>query len=84
VTSSVDNFGEVFNEVANRINIARDTNGRGINVYSIMATTSTRKTYVHYFKREGSLQELRSLSKPVVGLALGTAMDKGLILVMRD
>ncbi|MCW6158994.1 MAG: serine hydrolase [Thermoplasmatales archaeon] len=80
VISSKDNFGEVFDEVVNRFSVMKDSNGRAVNVYSIMATTSKGETFEHYFRGKGSLQELRSLSKPIVGLALGIAIEKGLII----
>ncbi len=73
-------FREVFTEVARELTSARDRNGNILDIHSIMAASSSGETYEYFFKERGTLCELRSLSKTVIGLTIGIAMEKGLYL----
>ncbi|MCL6003129.1 MAG: beta-lactamase family protein [Candidatus Thermoplasmatota archaeon] len=71
-------FGQVFAEVIRNFNEMEDKNGNNLRMNSIMATSSTGDTFEHYFTEKRTISQLRSVSKPVVALALGTAIEKGL------
>ncbi|MDG6922013.1 MAG: serine hydrolase [Nitrososphaerota archaeon] len=71
-------FGQVFEEVIRNFNEMEDKNGNNLRMNSIMATSSTGDTYEHYFTETRTINQLRSVSKPIVALALGTAIERGL------
>lgn len=73
-----DRFGQAFEEVIRNFNEMKDKRGNNLRMISIMATSSTGDTYAHYFTEKRTISQLRSVSKPIVALALGIAIEEGL------
>lgn len=69
----------IFQSVVNEFKSAIDKNGQRLKMDSIIISQGER-IFSHYFTSESVMNDLRSLSKPTLCLALGIAMEKGLIL----
>lgn len=69
----------LFQAVVNKFKTAVDKNGQYLNMDSVIISQGER-TFSHYFTSESTMNDLRSLSKPTLCLALGIAMEKGLML----
>ncbi|MBK9043196.1 MAG: serine hydrolase [Saprospiraceae bacterium] len=69
----------IFESVVKKMQKARDKEGNSLNMDSIMISQGA-DVFKHKFKNEEALNDLRSISKPIIGLSLGIAMDEGLTL----
>ena len=78
MSEKVGNFKEVFEEVIRNFIETKDKNGNNLSMDSIIVTSSEGETLEHYFNGNKTINDLRSASKPIIGLALGTALEKGL------
>jgi CubicO group peptidase (beta-lactamase class C family) len=67
----------IFDSVVKKLQEARDKEGNLLNMDSIMISQGT-DVFKHKFKNEDTLNDLRSISKPIIGLALGIAIENGL------
>lgn len=76
-TSGVRVDKTLFEVVVNALESATDKNGKRLNMDSIIISQD-EQTFAHYFTSEGAMNDLRSLSKPILCLALGIAINKGL------
>jgi len=66
-----------FNSVVKKLEEIRDKNGSLLNMDSIIISQND-SVYKHYFKNEKVLNDLRSISKPIISMALGIAIENGL------
>ena len=67
----------IFESVVKKLVEAKDKEGNSLNMDSIMISQGA-DVFKHKFKTEDTLNDLRSISKPIIGLALGIAMEEGL------
>jgi CubicO group peptidase (beta-lactamase class C family) len=65
-----------FNGVIDELETLRDKNGNHLDMTSIIVSDTSNK-YSHYFKEKEAI-DIRSIAKPIVCLALGVAIEKGL------
>lgn len=74
----------VFNSVVKKLETAKDIEGNLLNMDSIIVSEGgyffrdKYTTYKHNFKSGNGLNEIRSISKPIVSMAVGIAIDNGL------
>lgn len=66
-----------FKSVIKKMETVKDKDGNNLNMDSIIVSQAGR-SYQHYFKSEYKMNELRSISKPIVGITIGIAIDRGL------
>jgi len=66
-----------FQSVIKKMETVKDKDGNNLNMDSIIVSQAG-KSYKHYFKSEYKMNELRSISKPIVGITIGIAIDRGL------
>ena len=66
-----------FNYLVDRLCRERDNEGNYLNLKSLMITQGST-TYRHDFQKENALNYLWSLSKPIIGITLGIALENGL------
>lgn len=67
----------IFQSVVRKFQETKDKDGNFLNMDSIMISQGS-DIYRHNFKEDIVLNDLRSLSKPIISLAIGMAMEKGL------
>ena len=67
----------IFQSVVEKFQNATDKNGDFLDMDSLMISQGD-EVYKHKFKGEDSLHNLRSVSKPIIGLTLGIAIENGL------
>lgn len=67
----------IFQSVVKKLQEAIDKEGNLLNMDSIIISQGAQ-VFKHKFKTEDTLNDLRSISKPIIGLALGIAMENGL------
>lgn len=67
----------IFNSVIRKIETTKDNNGEFLKMDSIIISHGSN-VFEHYFTNDHGLHDLRSISKSIVGLALGIAIDNGL------
>lgn len=67
----------IFESVVKKLQEAKDKEGNLLNMDSIMISQGA-VVFKHKFKSEETLNDLRSISKPIIGLALGMAIEDGL------
>ena len=68
---------KIFKSVVEKLQTIKDKEGNLLNMDSIIISHGDN-VFKHNFKNEDTLNDLRSISKPIVGLALGIAIDNGL------
>lgn len=68
---------QLFDSVVRKLEEAKDQEGNAANIYSIKISQRS-DVYKHVFKKEHRIYNIRSISKPVVCMALGIAMEEGL------
>lgn len=68
---------QLFNSVVRKLEEAKDQDGKSANIYSIKISQGC-DVYKHIFKNTHRIYNIRSISKPVLGMALGIAMGEGL------
>lgn len=69
----------IFQSVIDRFLDAKDKDGNSLQMDSIIISQG-ESVFKHKFRDEDSLNDLRSLSKPIIALTLGIAMEQGLVL----
>ena len=67
----------IFQSIVKKLQEAKDKEGNLLNMDSIIISQGAN-VFKHKFKNKDTLNDLRSISKPIIGLALGIAMDNGL------
>lgn len=68
---------KLFQSIVYKLQTVKDKDGNNLNMDSIIISNKNN-TYSHKFKNENLLNDLRSISKPIISLALGIAIDNGL------
>ncbi len=68
---------EIFDKVVHEIETVRDSRDNNLDMASIIASEGN-KYYTHYFKDRDGV-DIRSIAKPIVCLAMGAAIEKGLV-----
>lgn len=74
----------VFNSIVKKLETTKDKDGNILNMDSIIISEggyffkNKYTTYKHKFKSDNKLNEIRSISKPIVSMAVGIAIDNGL------
>jgi CubicO group peptidase (beta-lactamase class C family) len=76
-TSRVRVDETLFGAVIKALGTAIDKDGHRLNMDSIIISQGER-TFAHHFTSESAMNDLRSLSKPILCLAIGIAIDNGL------
>ena len=66
----------MFQSVVKKLQEAKDKEGNLLNMDSIIISQGT-DVFKHKFKNDNTLNDLRSISKPIIGLALGIAIEDG-------
>lgn len=66
----------IFEEVVKKLSGSFDSKGNALNMSAIMVS-SNGKTFSHYFGERVKV-DIRSIAKPIVCLAFGAAIEKGL------
>lgn len=66
-----------FQSVAEKLRNAKDKNGNTLNMDSIIISQGT-EIFKHSFKNEDVQNDLRSLSKPIIAISIGMAIESGL------
>lgn len=66
-----------FEHVVHLLSTKIDKYGNKLNINSLMISDGIN-FYNHYFREVTEMVDLRSLSKPIIGLALGIAMENGM------
>jgi CubicO group peptidase (beta-lactamase class C family) len=72
----MENYQQEFDALIKRLEGARDKNGNGLNMASIIVSQGD-DYYSHYF-RDRKPVDVRSIAKPIVCIALGIAIERGL------
>lgn len=67
----------LFQSIIKKIEETRDKDGNLLNMDSIYISQDSH-TFAHNFKDENILNDLRSISKPIISMALGIAIENGL------
>lgn len=70
---------DIFNSIIEKFEIITDKEGKHLNMDSIIISQDDH-IYTHFFKPTQELNDLRSISKPIIGMALGIAFNQGLSL----
>ena len=68
-----------FQSVVMKLEIAKDKEGNSLNMDSIFITQGS-DTFHHYFTNDQVLNDLRSISKPIISFAIGIAIHEGLMI----
>jgi CubicO group peptidase (beta-lactamase class C family) len=66
-----------FKAVVEKLREAKDKNGNTLNMDSIIISQGT-DIFKHNFKKENVQNDLRSLSKPIIAISIGIAIENGL------
>src|SRR5687767_7348088 len=78
-TSSQKVNDQLFASIVGDLETAIDKESKPLNMDSVIISQNDQ-VYTHYFKTTHELNDLRSISKPILCLALGIALDQGLVL----
>lgn len=70
---------DLFDQVVTELKTIVDKTGNRLNMDSIMISQGD-KVFSHFFTAEGNRNDLRSISKPILCLAIGIALAEGLVL----
>jgi len=66
-----------FEKIVQQLSSIKDKEGNNLNMNSVAISTHTH-TFIHHFKEESSLQNLRSVCKCIVSICVGIAIDEKL------
>lgn len=66
---------DIFNSIIEKFEIITDKEGKHLNMDSIIISQDDH-IYTHFFKPTQELNDLRSISKPIIGMALGIAFNQ--------
>lgn len=69
----------IFKSIVDKLSNAKDKNNNSLNMDSIIIS-DTKCMFKHNFKVTNVQNDLRSLSKPIIAISLGIAIDNGLVL----
>lgn len=67
----------IFQSIVGKLESVKDKNGNNLNMDSIIITHGT-ELFKHNFKAEAMQNDVRSLCKPIISIALGIAIENGL------
>jgi CubicO group peptidase (beta-lactamase class C family) len=67
----------LFGSIVTALENAADKEGHKLNMDSVMISQDG-EVFAHFFKKEKTANDLRSISKPILCMALGIAMERGL------
>jgi CubicO group peptidase (beta-lactamase class C family) len=68
---------QLFASIVRSFETATDKEGKRLNMDSIIISQG-EQIYTHYFKTTDEMNDIRSVSKPILGIALGIAMEREL------
>lgn len=69
----------LFQSIVSKLETIKDKNGNLLNMDSLYISQG-EKTFIHNFKDENIMNDLRSISKPIISMALGIAINDKLTL----
>jgi CubicO group peptidase (beta-lactamase class C family) len=69
---------QLFHSIVSALESARDKEGQPLAMDSLMISTVGGPVFEHQFKSHTGANDLRSISKPILALAIGSAIDAGL------